>query len=225
MRKKVIPLLLLLSAMVAPCFGSINGNVTEKLEPEIVGQVNQTDRVITPAEASLLLQLRTLWQEHIFWTRMAIMTIIQNSGDKDPVIARLLRNYEDMAETVQPYLGNESAKNYGDLIEEHLIIAAELVETAKDGNETALEDVNSRWFKNADEIASFENKTIPVLTLEMREAMWHEHLNLTKNQTQQLLAKDFNASIDTFDRIEEQSNMMADSLAEGIIQQFPEKFH
>ncbi len=130
-----------------------------------------------------------------------------------------------MAETLQPYLGNESAKNYGDLIEEQLIIAAELVETAKNGNETALEEVNSRWFKNADEIASFENKTIPMLALEMRKAMWHEHLNLTKNETQQLLVKDFNASIDTFDRIEEQSNMMADSLAEGIIQQFPEKFH
>lgn len=75
------------------------------------------------------------------------------------------------------------------------------------------------------EIASFKNKTIPMLTLEMRRAMWQEHLNLTKNETQELLAKDFNASIDTFDRIEEQSNFMADSLAEGIIQQFPEKFH
>jgi hypothetical protein len=40
-----------------------------------------------------------------------------------------------------------------------------------------------------------------------------------------LANKDYNASIDTFDRIEEQSNMMADSLAQGIIIQFPEKFH
>jgi hypothetical protein len=225
MERKGVIALLILSLMASPTLGAIGGNLSEELEPEIVGQVNQTDMVITPAEESLWLQLRTLWQEHVFWTRMAIISIIQDSDDKGPVLSRLLRNYEDMAETLVPYLGNENASEYGDLIEEHLQIAAELVTAAKDEDQTAFEDANTRWYENADEIAAFENTTIPKLSLEERKAMWYEHLNLTKNETIELLNEDYSTSIDTFDLIEEQANMMADSLANGIIQQFPEKFH
>lgn len=217
--------MLILSLMASPTLGAVGGNLTEELEPEIIGQVNQTDIIITPEEESLWMQMRTLWQEHVFWTRMAIMSIIQDSEDRGPVLNRLLRNYEDMAETLGPNLGNETSNEYGDLIEEHLLIAAELVTAAKEEDQAAFEDANSRWYENADEIASFENRTIPKLALEERKAMWYEHLNLTKNETALLLNRDYNASIDTFDLIEEQANMMADSLANGIIQQFPERFH
>lgn len=211
--------------MASPALGAIGGNLSEELEPEIVGQVNQTDVVITPAEESLWLQERTLWQEHVFWTRMAIISIIQDSEDKGPVLNRLLRNHEDMAETLAPYLGNETASEYGNLIEKHLQIAAEMVTAAREDDQTAFEDASARWYENADEIAAFENTTIPKLALDERKAMWHEHLNLTNNEVIELLNEDYSTSIDTFDLIEEQANMMADSLANGIIQQFPERFH
>lgn len=217
--------MLILSLMASPTLGAIGGNLSEELEPEILGQVNQTDVVITPSEASLWLQLRTLWQEQIFWTRMAIVSIIQDSGDKGPVLNKLLRSSGDMTETLVPYLGNETASEYGDLIEEHLQIATEMVTAAVENDQTAFEDASARWYENADEIAAFENTTVPKLALDERKAMWHEHLNLTNNEVIELLNEDYSTSIDTFDLIEEQSNMMADSLANGIIQQFPERFH
>jgi hypothetical protein len=225
MYKKCALALMVLAVLATPTLGSIRGNLTSDLEPAIIGQINQMDRVITPAEANLWLQERTLWQEHVFWTRMAIISILQNSDDKNPVINRLLRNYDDMAETIEPYYGNETAKKYGDLIEDHLLIAAALVSAVRDGNQTAIASANDMWYKNADDIAEFESNMSINLLPQDRKAMWREHLNLTKNETIQLANKDYNASIDTFDRIEEQGNMMADSLAQGIIIQFPEKFH
>ena len=225
MYKKCALALMVLAVLATPTLGSIRGNLTSDLEPAIIGQINQMDRVITPAEANLWLQERTLWQEHVFWTRMAIISILQNSDDKNPVINRLLRNYDDMAETIEPYYGNETAKKYGDLIEDHLLIAAALVSAVRDGNKTAIASANDMWYKNADDIAEFESNMSINLLPQDRKAMWREHLNITKNETIQLANKDYNASIDTFDRIEEQGNMMADSLAQGIIIQFPEKFH
>lgn len=225
MEKIGVLILLILSLMVSPTLCAVGGNLTEELKPEIIGQVNQTDVIITPAEESLWMQMRTLWQEHVFWTRMAIISIIRDSEDKGPVLSRLLRNSEDMAEALGPYMGNESSHEYGTLIKEHLLIAADLVTAAKDNDQTAFENANNRWYENADKIAGFENNTIPKLALDGRKAMWYEHLDLTKNETAQLLNKDYNASIDTFDLIEEQANMMADSLANGVIQQFPERFH
>ena len=55
--------------------------------------------------------------------------------------------------------------------------------------------------------------------------MWRDHLNLTKNETLQLNNKDYNSSIDTYDRIEQQADMMADDLTNGIIEKFPDSFH
>ncbi len=216
--------LMALSVLAAPTFGSIGGNLTTALEPEIMGQINQTDTIITPAEANLWLEERTLWQEHVFWTRMAITAILQNSEDQGPVVNRLLRNYGDMAEVLGPYYGNETAKEYGDLIRDHLLITAALVSAVRDRNQAAIVNANNQWYKNADDIAKFESNLSPNLTLKDRMAMWHEHLNLTGNEVLQLSNKDYNASIDTFDRIEEQSSMMADSLTQGIISRFPDKF-
>jgi len=226
LKKAILTLLaLLLIAAAAPSLGAIGGNQTAELEPDIVGQINQTDVVVTPTEESLWLQMRTLWEENVFWTREAIFAIAQGSEDKGPVLDRLSRNSADMAETLSLYLGNETARKYGDMVGEDLKLAAEYIDASASGNATAQEDASSRWRQNADEIAAFENTTIPSLLLENRRAMWNERLNLTMNETSELLNKDYNASIDTFDLIEEHAQIMADSLTDGVIQQSPKMFH
>jgi hypothetical protein len=225
MLKKPLLTVLALVLIAAPGFGSVAGNLTAELEPVIVGQINQTDVVVTPVEESIWLQLRTIGQGKVFWTRMAITAVIQGGGEKDPVINRLLRTSKDISETLIPYLGKEAASKYGAIIEENLNTTLEFAAATKDGNQTAIRNANGRWYKNAEEIALFENATIPSLSLNDRKAMWYEHINLTEKETNELLNKDYNASIDTTDRIEEQANLMSDSLANGIILQFPKKFH
>lgn len=220
---------LALLVLIAPTFGSIGGNLTlenltSELEPMTIVEMNQTSGVITPAEANLWLEERTLWQEQAFWTRMAIMSMLQNSPDQGPVLNRLLRNYGDMAEVIGPYYGNETAKEYGDLIKDHLLIAAALVSAVRDRNQVAIENANNQWYTNADDIAKFESNLSSNLTLKDRTAMWHEYLILTENEILQLSNGDYNTSIDTLDRIEEQASIMADSLTQGIISQFPDRF-
>jgi hypothetical protein len=224
MQKMVTLAIIALSVLAAPTIGSIGGNFTTELEPEIIGQINQTDVIITPAELSLWMQERTLWQERAFWTRMAIISMLLDSDSKSPVINRLMRNQQDMAETIAPYYGNETARAYGDLIENHLLLTIQLAAAVKDQNQTALQNASNKWYQSADEIAKFETNLSANLTQGDRKALWYQNLNLTKNETMQLFNKDYNSSIDTFDRIEEQANIMADSFANAIILRFPERF-
>lgn len=226
LKKATLALLALhLIAVAVPSLGAIGGNQTVELEPDIVGKINQTDAMVTPEEASLWLQLRTLWKEKVFWTRESATAIVSNSDDRDSVLERLSRVREDMAETLSPYLGNVTAKEYGDLIGEDLNLTKQYISAAASGDAAAQEDIMARWRTNADEIAQFENATLPYLSLEERRAMWHNHLNLTTSHVGERLDKDYNASIETFDLAEEQADIMADSLAEGIVHKFPEKFH
>ncbi len=217
MRKILALAMMALSILIAPALCSLGGNMTTELGPEILGQANETNAVITPEEINLWMQERTLSQERIFWTRMAIMSILLDSGDKNPVIDRLLRNPSDMAETIAPYYGNKTSKEYGDLIKNQLMIAIQLATAAKEKNQTALQDASNRWYKNADDIARFESNMSSRLAQKDRKALWYQHLNLTKDEIMQLSNKDYNSSINTFDRIEEQASLMADSLTNGIV--------
>jgi hypothetical protein len=195
------------------------------LEPLIVGQVNQKDRVLTAQEGNLLLQLRTLGLERVFWTRMAIDSLIQDSDDRSFIQNRQRRNSRDMIEAVGPYFGSEMSKRYGGLIDEQMNITVEVVNATKDADQIALVNASQKWFENADEISLLENITVPALSFEARKAEWRDLLNLTKNETMQMLSRDHNASIDTMDRIGERVIMMADSLADAIIRKNPERFH
>ena len=179
---------------------------------------------VNSSEVGLLLQMRVLWEEHVVWTRMLIISIAGNLSDTQPVTERLLRNYDDMEEAFLPYYGEEAAKEYGGLVEDHLLIAADLVKAAKAGNSTAVADATMQWYQNADNISIFLNETNPSWGLNETKAMWYNHLNLTKQEAVARLNKNYTADIDLFDTIRRQAAGMAGDQTQGIVEQFPDKF-
>jgi len=217
--------LLVLSTLEMPALAAVGGNnSSEQLAPDLIGQTNQSDQIVTAKEESLWLPMRTLWLENVFWTRMTIVSIIQGCDNRASVQNRLMRNYQDIEATLSPYLGNETATKYGDLIKKNTQLTVDLAIAAGNKDQAAYENTSKSLLKNANNIAAFENATITKLSIDDRLVMWHNNLNLTNNETKELANKDYNASIDTFDLLEEQTNMMADSLTNGIIQKSPTGF-
>ncbi|MDD4588577.1 MAG: hypothetical protein PHC60_09345 [Heliobacteriaceae bacterium] len=96
--------------------------------------------------ADLRDKMRMLWEEHIAWTRMTIISIAENLSDLDLVTKRLLRNATDMANAFRPFYGDRIASEFGRLMKEHLVIAAELVKAAKAGQSQAAADAERRWY-------------------------------------------------------------------------------
>jgi hypothetical protein len=155
---------------------------------------------------------------------MAMVGIIQGCENKASVLNRLMRNSQDIEAVLSPYLGNESTARYKDMIEKNIQLGVDLATAAGNKDQAAFEAANKSLFENADSIVAFENATIPDLTIDDRSVMWHDHINLTKNEATLLAGRDYNASIDTFDLMEEQTNLMSDSLANGIVQSLPAGF-
>ncbi len=185
---------------------------------------SNTQAGVSPAQVELKVAMRKLWDDHDVWTRSAILSIANGSEDKDAVIKRLLQNPDDIANAIKPYYGQAAATKVSGLLKEHLTIAAELVEAAKNGDTAKQQDAETRWFKNADDLAVGLSQANSHWSEADLKTMLHDHLTLVKQEAVDILGKKWSASVTDYDKIHEQTMKMADDLSMGIIEQFPDKF-
>ena len=169
--------------------------------------------------------MRKLWEDHITWTRLVIIGVFEDLPDLDPSVQRLLQNQVDIGDAIKPFYGEAAGDQLTALLTDHILIAAEILQAAKAGDATALEDASERWYANADDIAAFLNAANPDhWPFDEMQMMMREHLDLTIEEAVAYLNGDHEASIAAYDEIHLQILEMADMLSEGIIQQFPDKF-
>ena len=155
---------------------------------------------------------------------MTIISIVNNLPDLQYVQERLLRNATDMGNCLRPFYGDQIADRYAELIKEHLVLAAELVTAAVKGDTKTAAEKEKEWYRNADDIALFLSSINPYLDKEEMRQMFYTHLALTKFEAVSMIEKKYKEDVAVFDEIEAQALGMADTIADGIIKQFPSMF-
>jgi hypothetical protein len=172
----------------------------------------------------LRLNMRKLWEDHITWTRLFIVSALADLPDKAATTERLLRNQSDIGDAIQPFYGGPAGAKLTALLRDHILIAADIVSSAKSGDTVKVEAGKARWTSNADEIAAFLSSANPGhwAAGEMK-AMLHEHLDLTTAELEARLKRDWTADIAAYEKIHAQILRMADMLSNGIAGQFPDK--
>jgi hypothetical protein len=180
---------------------------------------------ISKEELALRSDMRRLWEDHVTWTRLAIISLTTDSPDTDATVGRLLRNQTDIGDAIKPFYGEAAGQELTRLLREHILIAADLVAAARGGDQAAVADAQSRWTANADEIAGFLASANPrSWQLDEMQAMLREHLRLTTNEALARLQGDWAADVAAYDQIHLQALEMADMLSTGIVDQFPRRF-
>lgn len=168
--------------------------------------------------------MRKLWEDHVLWTRQAIVSLVAGLPDADASVARLLQNPIDMEKAFALYYGDQTAAAVRDLLKVHLTTAAELVMAAKAGDSAKAADAEKRWYDNADEISGALNSINPNWPKDAMMDMMHDHLKMTKAEAVARLKQDWDLDVKTYDMVHDQILIMADELTEGIVKQFPDKF-
>ncbi|HSE62231.1 MAG TPA: hypothetical protein VLG15_01330 [Thermoanaerobaculia bacterium] len=169
--------------------------------------------------------MRKLWEDHVTWTRLYIVSAIAGLPDTQPAAERLLRNQVDIGDAIKPFYGEAAGDALTALLRPHILIAAETVDAAIAGDTARVEDALARWYANADEIGDFlaaanpDNWSREAMRAEMRH-----HLDLTLEEALARLRGDWAADIAAYDTVHEHILGMADVLSSGIIRQFPRKF-
>jgi hypothetical protein len=180
---------------------------------------------ISQTELAFRNDMRRLWEDHVTWTRLAIISLTTDSPDTEVAVARLLRNQTDIGDAIEPFYGEAAGEELTRLLREHILIAADLVAAARGGDQAAVADAQSRWTANADEIAGFLASANPrSWKLDEMKAMMRDHLRLTTNEALARLRGDWPADVAAYDQIHLQALEMADMLSIGIVNQFPRWF-
>jgi hypothetical protein len=115
----------------------------------------------TPKQVAFHDGMRKLWEDHITWTRLAIVSFAADQPDLPATEARLLRNQSDIGNAVKPYSGRAAGNRLTALLKEHLPGAVALLEAAKSGDQALLAQRSKEWYANGDEIAGFLNRANP----------------------------------------------------------------
>jgi len=189
------------------------------------GEHAVTSRVITPKKVAFHDDMRKLWEDHIVWTRLAIISLEGGTPDTDATVARLLRNQTDIGDAIKPFYGEAAGNELTELLREHILIAADIIAAAKAGDSAQLADAQERWVANADEIAALLHSANPrYWPLDVMKAEMHMHLNLTTEEAVAHLQGDWDADVAAYDKVHDHILHMADLLSNGIIKQFPSRF-
>ena len=180
---------------------------------------------VTGSEFALRQGMRSLWEDHVSWTRLAIISLTTDSPDTKATVARLLRNQSDIGNAIKPYYGAKAGTGLTQLLREHILIAADLVAAAKAGDKAKLNAALKTWYVNGRQIAAFMTKANPdAWPLSMTSSMMKRHLQLTTAEAAARIGGKWAADVAAYDKVHAEILEMATMLSSGIIAQFPGRF-
>jgi hypothetical protein len=184
-----------------------------------------TAPALTQKQAALRSEMRRLWEDHITWTRLAVISLTTSSPDTKATVRRLLRNQTDIGDAVKPFYGNAAGNELTKQLRRHILIAADVIAAAKAGDKAKLADAQARWARNGDDIAAVLNSVnrrhwkLAAMKAELRT-----HLKLTTEEVVARLQRRWNADVAVYDKIHRHALHLSDLLADGLIKQFPKHF-
>jgi hypothetical protein len=169
--------------------------------------------------------MRKLWEDHITWTRLAIVSFAANLPDLPATEQRLLSNQADIGNAVKPFYGRKAGNQLTKLLREHILGAVALLQAAKSGDSAAIAKASRAWYANANQIADFLHTANPRnWGRRAMRTMMKEHLDETLKEATDRLTGHFAADIRDYESVHRHILEMADMLSTGIMRQFPRRF-
>jgi hypothetical protein len=179
-----------------------------------------------PSKAiALAAAMRTLWDQHMEWTYKTVDDFFHNQAALAPTLDRLLQNQRDIGAAFATYYGQAAGTELTNLLLTHIQEAVPVLQAAQAGDATALAAAEAAWYANAKEIADFLSSLNPTnWPTSVTEEMMATHITQTTTYAVDLLQGNYAQSIIDYDLAESHMDMMADTLTQGIIAQFPNRF-
>lgn len=171
-------------------------------------------------DSNLALNMRTLWLDHVYLTRMYIIQAVDDPKNGAAVKAaadRLIQNQVEIGDAVKPVFGNAGGAELTKLLKVHIVQAVDIIEAAKKGEKQKVNVLVAMWQQNGVDIARFLKNANPRFW-ELGELLkcMRDHLDLTVLEVQARIRKDYAADVRNFEMVKKQIIHKSDVLTRGI---------
>ncbi len=183
-----------------------------------------TETAFTKSQCDFKMEQQKLWINHVSLTHQYIVSAIANLPDQKDVLDRLLKNQDEIGNSIKPYYGDMAGEKLAALLREHIELAGKVLEAAKANNKADLDKYNKLWYQNADDIAKFLSDANPYLSYKELQSMLYKHLQFVTTHVVSRLNGDWKADIKSSDEGQAHMIHFADMISNAIIKQFPDKF-
>lgn len=211
-----------IAVVAAACSSSSNDRVTPVKATVPVHAHEHASTGASAKKAAFHDDMRKLWEDHITWTRLYIVSAEAGLPDTDATLQRLLQNQTDIGNAIKPFYGKAAGNELTKLLTEHIQLAVPVLVAAKKGDSDALDTAVADWYANARQVGSFLAKANPAW--KGARKMLKVHITQTVAYASDQLQGDYAKSIADYDEAEEHMLMLADQLSAGIIEEFPGRF-
>lgn len=166
--------------------------------------------------AGLYAQSKKLWNEHVCYTRSAIISLLTGSADVDAISARLMKNQDEIGQLLYPYYSTEEAEAFTGVLKEHITLAIALVNAVKAGEDTTAP--TKAWYDNGEAMLTWmENENPHYWSRVVTQPLWNDHLKYTSDEVNARLKEDWSGDLDAFDMNRSCMQKWAELYATGIV--------
>jgi hypothetical protein len=186
---------------------------------------SQTDTCVPAKIADTRAALRDLWIGHVFWVRNVVEA--RFAGDASAAKtgeAQVVANAQAIAGAIEPYYGKAASDQLFKLLAGHWGAISDYLNATRDGNKASQDSAYKALVANAGEIATFLSGANPNLPADTLRTLLTAHGAHHVQQIQQFKAKQYDLEAKTWTAMKDHMYVIADALADGIAEQFPEKF-
>jgi len=184
----------------------------------------KSDSMMSSGAFELKQNMRKLWTDHVVWTRDYIIAAVGDQPDAQAAAARLMKNQEEIGSAVATYYGRPAGDKLTALLKDHISIAVDLIKAAKAGDKAGQQQADTKWQRNAEDIADFLSKANPNWPRATLVDLMKTHLSTTTKEVVARLNKNWDEDTRAFDEVYDHILKMSDALTNGIVKQFPDKF-
>lgn len=214
-------------ALSALLIGILSGYYIGKTNNTPVPAVgkNAENAILTEDSVKLKNDVERTFTERIIWTRQHIFSIIEGNTEAQEASVKLLSNSEEIGNMFGKYYGDETKEKITKLFKEQALTNNDLAQAYKIGDMARVNSAKKRLKNNASDIADYLNKINPENWKKAKiEEMLTNHLNLVDEQINTIIKRYWASDIKTFDKMFEENIKISESISNGIIKQFENKF-
>ncbi len=179
-----------------------------------------------PASVAEMKQtFRDLWLGHIYWVQHAVLDSMKNSpAERDAVKKEVDANTKQVASMLIPFYGEAASQKFLSLLDINIDAVREYSEATVAGNKNQQDAALARLASNSQDFGVFFSEVNPFLKKDTVRGLIAAHGAHHVLQINQYKKKDYAHLDETWKMMRVHVYVIADTLTEALVKQFPGKF-